>query len=415
MNKCSLCPLKCLILIALASGLSSGDAFAATINATDPSAAAVQNAVNIASNGDTVIVPAGSATWTVKVTVNKPISLVGAGIDVTRITRGLTNSAILDFAPTNLTIPANLSGFTFIDSSSGYNFGLVRVGGTKTRVHHCKFSGITGSGAMNWGDGGLIDHCTFISGTGSATGVMMSGGGTDNWNTTVAFGTADFFFIEDCTFTTDHVDNGAIDAFNSAKYVFRHNTVTNNYVGHHGCDSGNYRSTYACEIYNNAFTINRNWPYCMQSRGGAGLFHNNTCDSNGGSYTSTVALEAFRSRPDLFPPGFFGGWGECSGSNPNDGNTEATGYPCLDQPGRTGPTAFLQDHSTQVLSPVYAWNNTKNGVSAGVSPTNYGNVIRENRDYYNSSKPGYTPYTYPHPLTGASPGAPNSPTNLRVQ
>ena len=45
--------------------------------------ASVKSAIAKAHDGDTVIIPAGTATWTKTLTVNKNISLVGAGIDQT--------------------------------------------------------------------------------------------------------------------------------------------------------------------------------------------------------------------------------------------------------------------------------------------------------------------------------------------
>jgi len=75
------------------------------------------------------------------------------------------------------------------------------------------------------------------------------------------------------------------------------------------------------------------------------------------------------------------------------------GWPCYDQAG-LGPN--------QTLEPVYEWNNTINGANAGFtvnsggcSVSNYQTAyFRPGRDYYaDTQKPGYVPYTYPHPLT----------------
>ena len=56
---------------------ASGTAQAATVNALSPSFADVSTAVAAAKNGDTVVVPAGTASWTKTLVINKPIWLVG--------------------------------------------------------------------------------------------------------------------------------------------------------------------------------------------------------------------------------------------------------------------------------------------------------------------------------------------------
>jgi hypothetical protein len=82
----------------------------------------------------------------------------------------------------------------------------------------------------------------------------------------------------------------------------------------------------------------------------------------------------------------------------------------LDQPGRGQRNMISRDPRgnpqspawpNQALEPVYAWNNKWNGQDiavVSVSPT-----VIEGRDFYNDTpKPGYKPYTYPHPLTMGS-------------
>jgi hypothetical protein len=89
-----------------------------------------------------------------------------------------------------------------------------------------------------------------------------------------------------------------------------------------------------------------------------------------------------------------------------DGNTDDSGYPCMDQVGR-GRGDYLQNYDTtpvgwpnQDPEPTYAWNNLKNGVldplviGAAGSPS----ALVEGRDFFNIPKPGYTPLAYPHPL-----------------
>ncbi len=137
----------------------------------------------------------------------------------------------------------------------------------------------------------------------------------------------------------------------------------------------------------------------------------------------------------------------------------AGGYPCRDQ---TGTGIDNPTNGEQALSPTYFWENRK---SSGGALLNF-NVrgeesayIKANRDFYQqsgtfngtsgvgtgteASKPStctpgvgywatdtkrllvcsssnvwsihYTPYTYPHPLTGGSPpSVPNAPTSLKI-
>ncbi len=57
----------------------------------------------------------------------------------------------------------------------------------------------------------------------------------------------------------------------------------------------------------------------------------------------------------------------------------------------------------EVSEPLYLWGNTLNG-QPGLVSTYYPN-IQENLDYYNqTAKPGYTPFTYPHPLAVSTVG-----------
>lgn len=110
-----------------------------------------------------------------------------------------------------------------------------------------------------------------------------------------------------------------------------------------------------------------------------------------------------------------------SGGTDNDWDNGDTyvitnGYPALDQNGWAGPTRFFGTYSTQTLTPWYQWGNTWNaftGASAipfSVDVTNAAlnkpdsdYFLQENREFYNNTAmPGYTAYTYPHPLAGAA-------------
>ena len=122
---------------------------------------------------------------------------------------------------------------------------------------------------------------------------------------------------------------------------------------------------------------------------------------------------------------------DCNGTTPwdsNSGDPSGAGYRCLDQPG-SGTSAYLQSvdpppaiKANNALEPIYIWNNTVNG-----QPDNCGNfgcnsdgVVKVGRDVFiGQARPGYTPFTYPHPLVGAASAAsaasPTAPSRVRLQ
>jgi hypothetical protein len=451
-----------------------GTGQAATITAAALTPSAVQTAINSAANGDTVKIPAGSATWTTGVTVTgKSITLAGAGTGQTIIHRSTTDNsvrAILVY-PLAATNTFKMSGIEF-DTVNPASNGIVAIGvpnGTtpvtaQFRISNCKFNHTpTGGGSASGTRGvyisgtyGLIDHCTFVS-TAANGGQMITldpnntRDGIMTWHTPQAWGDANNVFVEDCTFNAYGPNDGAIDAYEGVRYVFRHNTVHNTNVGNHGYDSS-YRGARSMEIYNNTFTndgvVSVGFPAVIHRAGGL-LFHDNTMSGGviGIGYYIWGA-NPLNNRPRPMAPN--AAWGSVSagvdqistsnpgapnfrsaGADPVDGNTVtgglSAGYPLLDQPGRgsfpsytngnpgnwPNTTTGYASSAYQVLDPVYTWNNIVAGVSLndiGANGEPLGvNFMQLNRDYYvDTAKSGYTPYTYPHPL---SLGA---PSNLRV-
>ena len=121
--------------------------------------------------------------------------------------------------------------------------------------------------------------------------------------------------------------------------------------------------------------------------------------------------------------------GKCDGSNAYDGNTEASGWPCIGQIGRGAVSGWNENGGTLSATPLYGWKNgttstcvsggtcnntvelTPNACGAGSSDywkTTGSTHANGDVDYINNGdtpKPGYTAYTYPHPLQGAVAGS----------
>ena len=137
-----------------------------TLTLLSPSFAAVSTAVGAAKNGDTVIVPAGTASWPKTLVINKPITLIGqttvsytneTANDRTIILDDVSRSSSTPPAPiihvmlnagdmsVEPTVPLVLiKGFTFRGSPNtpkGAPNGAVMLSGTcpAVRVSNCHF------------------------------------------------------------------------------------------------------------------------------------------------------------------------------------------------------------------------------------------------------------------------------------
>lgn len=426
-----------------AAFIAAGVLFASTapgavINASTCSDEDVQAAIDAAADGDRVVVPEGSCTWDAAVVLDdKSIVLQGAGMDVTVITDGTSDA----WSDEPLWIDGT-SGKSF--RVTGFTFrGMQRRGSTEPaismrgswigwRIDHCKFDtsdlepGTQGRGVTVCCQG-VVDHCVFLN---SYTAVTVMGDGDASWERPLALGSAEMVYIEDNIMeNSDVVGDGATDAYGGARYVFRYNTVINARAGHHGFDSGGYRSPHSFEIYNNTFswTVDNSW-YTARYRGGTGVVFDNTLEGTM-SETLTFGVVNYRTCCCNYctnvDPADYGypcdpftacadplhtncsEWGRCDGQNPLDGNLEATGYPCMDQVGRS---TDVDGDGIQDLEPLYVWGNTANGSPAvmttndpwGCADPSMDDHLQDGRDYINGTpRPGYAPYAYPHPLTVA--------------
>ena len=417
-----LCAVVQMAPVATINGLSAAGGPATQLwHAASCSKTDVQNAINSAVDGDRVLIPAGTCTWTSRLTVSgKGITIAGAGVGQTTIVNGVNGTALqFNFTPGDPT--TYVEGVTF-DANNGTNDdAMITLNGgglNQFRVHHISMTNLRERGIEVNMDGrevsGLIDHCTMNMPlvNGSSKSISISGTGPEEsqpFSRPLALGSDKFIFVEDCTFNYGGRNDGAMDAYGGARYVFRYNTVINTNVEHHGADSGGFRGVHSFEIYNNTFRCTGSCGSQRKHyfRSGTGVIFNNTYTGN---YTG-AELTNYRS-DESFPP-----WGKCDGTSPWDENKPGqNGYACLDQIGHVfGPTSG----GANLLEPLYEWNNTDDGADVDlVVATSHAHAdehIVQGRDFYNDTRrPGYTPYRYPHPLQGGGTSPPSAPTNITV-
>ncbi len=451
---------------------------AATINAASCSQADVQAAINSASNGDTVVVPAGSCIWPYpRIVINKSLAIIGAGIDVTTITgagfkviRGTDNWRISGFTFDNQWYTTDITGSIQV-SGSPYGPGSELAGCKNFRIDHNKFMHYgpqLSSGCANGYSSirivgfsyGVIDNNQFYDS--KSESIIYCGDGDASWTRGGGIGGYDngTVFIEDNTWSlsteTTHGNcaANASDSASGSRVVFRYNKVYDavgvkqlapvETHGFEGLCSVSYGSSgYSLEVYNNEFhnehTSTGVFP--AHFRGGQGVAFNNLY--YGSVWASAAKLVSYRSFCDR----------EVQRQIPSPSYINAAGYSwyCHKDDGTENTVEGLVEGSLvygvchQQPNGIYVWDNLKDGnpfsnsvaVTSGprycannetVSCTSdaqcpgstcevdYNSLdIVEGVNYFKYMKPGYTLYTYPHPLTiEADTTSPAAPTGVVI-
>ena len=395
MNIRSIVPVACAsvllgALFLISTSASTAHAQVSEISAASCSQVHVQAAINSAASGNTVLVPAGTCTWNSNVSIsNKTIILKGAGRtdSGTIINYGGSGHSLISIDPGLQTGRAEVTGFKFVGGDPNYWSGMhIRFSGPNQwrnlRIHNNTFAGgrnavIRGGTAVE----GLIDNNIF---QGSSHSIQFDGAGSSDWSSPVEYGGPGFFFVENNAF--DNLDtNGstgwfAADVMNGGKVVFRHNTLKNAFWENHDrCRSG-LPSNRAFEVYDNVFTHDSNGWKAIDLSSGDGVIFGNTFSSSWSN-----AIGAYNSRE-----------GSCS---------------------------LPSNEILGAIAPVYSWGNTRqNGSSANTINCTSSAAACALMTFATpgTQKPGYTPYTYPHPLASGSvtppppsdQQAPTAPGNL---
>ena len=379
--------------------------------------------MNITSTG-------GSGTWTFWWIATQPSTTIlnnynnGAGNN-----NGATPLIGLQENPNG---PAELSGVQFkhLPASNSAFIGITAttfLSNIKALVHNCWFqTGDTASAAIYAGTNhGLIWNCSFDNSLWSANveGIQVKiSANADNgsWSTNSTMGMDDTngttnFYVEDCDF---HAYLTAMDFDDNSRAVVRYNSIDNCSMGNHGADTSNIGVRHF-ELYDNELIFDNFGSNCEPQqdvqwffwvRGGTGVITDNilpSITSQCGGTKSNIPLSVLNTRRDSGP---YCCW---------------TTYPAPHQPGQGyGNGAVLHSFSDSPCAagdfsyyifaePIYIWNNTGtagNSTALNEDTTDQcsnnqhvADYIQEGRDYIIGLKPGYTKFTYPHPLRGASP------------
>lgn len=325
----------------------SGFSALGTVYDSDGSVASVQYLHdNWAQDGDTITLPAGTFSWTTRVTITKGITLSGQSTtdpvhktadDQTIIlvgTGGTGNDPLI-----NLNSAAGksyrITGVTFRTGRTGVvnSNGMVILNGNSqsVRVDHCHFNELPyeNNRLASYGPWGVVDHNVFDQTTNAGFPMTFGNqhwnGDTGNWGDKSwaeppYYGSEKFMFVEDnCFLNTSGVFRGAHDACFGARFVFRHNHCYDMGNGSHGTEVGRSRGVRAIEIYGNDY----HWTIPLAGiggiRSGSFLMHDNTHDGLFSNMDMTIG--AYRTFANDNPT-----FGASTGENPWDYNvTEADG------------------------------------------------------------------------------------------
>ena len=423
-------PVKWLLLgFAAANLLLSSDGQAATITATSCSDAAVRAAINTAVDGDTVVIPAGACTWTTGIATSKQISITGQVKGNVLITHSAGAGDLLAVT-TGAAFNTRVSNLNFLPGSGTGRYVNIAGGGKPPLIHDNYFNipdfqlahciRVQRNGAVIYRN--VFESLTArgtsgSSGAGSGCLQLKNESNGSSWSTPSTMGSADTtgtanIYIEDNVFANIYLQ--AIDCDDNARTVIRFNTFVDSAFVCHGADTSTHGARHT-EVYNNTFLfhpsgsngaitypLNLNWWWYV--RGGTGIITDNVMpDITSGTWGAKPEVNFIvqQLRRNAGP------------------DACCTTYPCLHQIGQS------HNGSSLTIDPMYIWNNTGAGVPElpglqDYNPDECGRNnhtstwVQLNRDYVvGSAKPGYTKYSYPHPLTGSR-SRPAPPTNLRV-
>jgi cell division septation protein DedD len=303
---------------------------------------------NQAQNGDTITLPAGTFTWTSGVTITKAVTLQGAGVGSTIIRDDIQGGARIMVWTLVPGLPSRMTGIELQDAGANHQAapaGAFHVAGSNTdgssfRMDHCSWNNINGSPVFDTVLG-VVDHTTFYCARPGYIMFYVYGSNWDgqgpygdgSWHDPANFGSSQFLFFEDNTFTFNVGGLGTIsDAYAGARFVVRYNTIHDGVLNNHGTEStGRTRGGRAYEAYNNIYAGSGWNKFLSGCRSGTMLFHDNTISGYWGS-NAICGLGNYRTHM-TFPT--FGGADGANAWDVNEPNTFFTGTAAANSAGTT--------------------------------------------------------------------------------
>ncbi len=316
-----------------------GRAEATVVTARSVALADVSTALAAAREGDTVIVPAGTATWTSQLVITNMITFQGAGIGQTIINDGYAGRPLLSVRLSNGSPTAPLfrmtgfefrggisSGpggprFSFVGSSVASQKPLVLGCLSRFRLDNCLFSKVKSGVAYFTNLLGVMDHCTFDQ-QGPSFEVhhtnwtppgqtQVAAYAHGSWADDPYWGSDKFFFVEDCDiWNYSGVPAYGMNPYAGARITLRYNTFHKNASWDaHGTEGRSNRGVKQIDAYKNKGLFDTP-AHVGQIRSGSWLVHDNI-------FTNCKAISAqfykfFRSNS----------WGQADGQNKWDSNPD---------------------------------------------------------------------------------------------
>jgi hypothetical protein len=384
--------MKKAMFIIISLFLLTAETQAATRTMSACSSSAWDTAYSAAVSGDTIAFPAGSCSVSMTKAIAKTnLTIQGAGAGTTIVTGGFTVSGA----------SANGLRITGIEFRTGPAFDWKGSPSAKlqnVRIDHCTFSNgayftsFYGATPTNV----VVDHNIYQNITGE--GNYVFGNPTSTESFPFVLGTSEGVYYEDNTVTDN---SGTMSHFIASRmgsrYIVRYNKFNiyawDPFDAHDNYEGQNQRGSFTWEFYNNVITYSGTGKRIFHLRGGQGVVYNNYTNNN---QSTGIDLNSYMM---------------CQGICTHD-------------------QVSCKDH----INHAYFWNNKQScgslascdvhNIAACCGGGSTWNAVAScsgggssqglilNTDYFLSAQPGYTAFTYPHPLVTGASGVKPAPPNL---